>query len=88
MNLRFSGDSVGAKEFFLNLNKGVGRMTGGPIRKAVGLCEILSSIAVGSFTRSGTAYADFGAEVSHGVARGLDQSALKRPAVPMLVRGF
>ncbi len=71
MNLHSSGDLVGAKVFFLN--KGVGRMTGGPVRKAVGLCEDLSSIAVRSFARSGAAYADFGAAVCHGVPRKLDQ---------------
>ncbi len=85
MNLLSSGDSVGAKEFFLNLNKGDGRMTGGPVRKAAGLCEGLSSIAVGSLVRSGAAYAGFGAAVSHDVPRELDQSALNHPAFPMPV---
>ena len=57
-------------------------MTGGPVRKAAGLCEDLSSIAVGSFARSGAATAGFGAAVSQGVPREPDQSALKHPLVP------
>lgn len=84
MDLLSSGDSVGAKEFFLNLNKGVGRMSGGPIRKAAGLCEGLSSIAAGSLPGRAP-LAGFGAAVSRGVPRGLGQSALKQSTVPMPV---
>ena len=71
MILLSSGDLVGAKVFFRE--NGVGRMIGGPVRKAAGLCKDVSSNAASNFVWSGNPHAGFGAAVCCGVPKAMDQ---------------